>query len=49
MEHCGCGGSWEGTMDREECVKRLRVLERVSGVYGLRMLAKVSREVLDGI
>lgn len=49
MEHCACGGGWEGTVKREGCLRRLRVLERVSEVYGFRMLGVVVEEVLGGI
>lgn len=46
MEHCGCGGEWDGTVERERVEKRLSVLERVSGLYEFRMLAIVVGEVL---
>ncbi|KAL8990467.1 MAG: hypothetical protein Q9169_008114 [Polycauliona sp. 2 TL-2023] len=49
MEHCGCGGGWEGTVNKGGVMRRLRVLERVSGVYGLRMLGVVVEEVLGGV
>ncbi|KAL9639324.1 MAG: hypothetical protein Q9204_001158 [Flavoplaca sp. TL-2023a] len=49
MEHCGCGGAWEGTVKREGVVRRLRVMERVARVYGFRMLGVVVGEVLGGI
>ncbi|KAL8655406.1 MAG: hypothetical protein Q9210_000904 [Variospora velana] len=49
MEHCGCGGEWDGTVDKARVEKELRMLERVSGTYGLRMLATVVGEVLREI
>ncbi|KAL8972815.1 MAG: hypothetical protein Q9183_000342 [Haloplaca sp. 2 TL-2023] len=49
MEHCGCGGEWEGTIDKEQVVRRLRVLERVSQEYGMKMLASVVQEVMEGV
>ena len=49
MDHCGCGGEWTGTVDRNAIVKDLRVLERVAGGYGLRMLGGVVSDVLAGI
>lgn len=49
VEHCGCGGAWVGTVDREGNLKDLRVLERVATSYGLRMLGGVVAEALAGI
>lgn len=49
MEHCGCGGEWDGTVDKARVEKELRVLRRVSGTYGLRMLATVVGEVMREI
>ena len=49
MEHCGCGGIWVGTVDREAVLKNLKVLERVAESYGLRMLGGVVDEVLTSI
>ncbi|MCJ1356233.1 MAG: DNA polymerase epsilon catalytic subunit [Icmadophila ericetorum] len=49
MEHCGCGGQWGGTVDREKVVQRLKVLERVGEGYGLRMLGVAVKEVLGGV
>ena len=44
-EHCGCGGVWEGVLvskgGKEGVRERMRVLERVAGMYGLRMLEGV--------
>lgn len=40
-DHCSCGGEWTGTMDRGEIKTRLRVMERASSAYGLRMLSSV--------
>ena len=49
MEHCGCSGEWVCTVDREDVVRRLRVLESVSGFYGLKMLGGVVGDVLGRI
>ena len=49
MEHCGCGGAWVGTVDREGNMKDLRILERVAASYGLRMLGGVVADVVAGI
>ena len=49
MEHCGCSGVWVGTVNREKVVEGLRVMERVAGVYGLRMLGEVVEDVLGGL
>jgi len=49
MEHCACSGEWQGTIKKEEIVKRVRVYERVAGSYGLRMLGVVVEEVLSGL
>ena len=49
MEHCGCSGVWVGVIDREKVVKDLRVMERVSGFYGLSMLGEVVGGVLSGL
>ena len=49
MEHCGCSGVWVGTMEKSKVLERLRVMERVAGVYGLRMLGMVVRSVLEGV
>ena len=46
MEHCGCSGVWVGTVDREDVVRKLRVLERVSKIYKLKMLEGVVGDVL---
>ena len=46
MEHCGCSGVWVGTVNREDVVGKLRVLERVSKAYKLRMLEGVMEDVL---
>ncbi|KAI1614959.1 DNA polymerase epsilon catalytic subunit A [Exophiala viscosa] len=40
-DHCACGGEWTGTADRGEIRSKLRVMERVSSAYGLRMLSGV--------
>lgn len=40
-DHCTCGGEWAGTIDRSEISSRLKVMERVSSAYGLRMLQGV--------
>ena len=49
MEHCGCSGAWVASVDREKVVREMRVLERVAGSYGLRMLGQVVGEVLGGL
>lgn len=49
MEHCGCSGVWVGTVDRETMVRELRVMGRVAGGYGLRMLGEVVDGVLRGL
>ncbi|MCJ1477103.1 DNA polymerase epsilon catalytic subunit [Lambiella insularis] len=49
MEHCGCSGVWVGTVDREALVRELRVMARVAGGYGLRMLGEVVEGVLRGL
>jgi len=46
MEHCGCSGVWVGMVDREVVVKELRVLNRVAGFHGLKMLGGVIGDVL---
>lgn len=40
-DHCACGGEWSGTIDRGDIQSKLRVMERVSSAYGLRMLSSV--------
>ena len=49
MEHCACSGVWVGTMKREKVEEDLRVLGRVAGSHGLRMLGGVVEGVLAGI
>ena len=49
MEHCGCSGAWVGTVDREKVVRKIKVLERVAGSYGLKMLASVVGGILPGL
>ncbi|KAI4127234.1 MAG: hypothetical protein LQ338_003310 [Usnochroma carphineum] len=49
MEHCGCGGGWEGTVERGKVERELRVMERVAECHGMRMLGVVVGEVLGGI
>ncbi|MCJ1382392.1 DNA polymerase epsilon catalytic subunit [Xylographa soralifera] len=49
MEHCGCGGMWVGTVDREKIVRELRVMERVAVGYGLKMLEGVVEGILRGV
>ncbi len=46
MEHCGCSGEWMGTVEREGVVRKLRVLDRVAGFHGLKMLGGVVGNVL---
>jgi DNA polymerase epsilon subunit 1 len=38
MEHCTCGGSWEGTVDRKVLRERIEITERVADAHQLRML-----------
>ena len=40
-EHCTCGGSWVGTVERRDVRGRVAVMERVAQGYGLRMLQSV--------
>ena len=49
MEHCGCGGVWMTTVDKEQLVRDLRVQEKVATFYQLRMLQAVVGEVLTGL
>lgn len=49
MEHCGCSGEWVATVDREDVVRKLKVLESVAGFHGLRMLGGVVGDVLARI
>ena len=48
MEHCGCSGSWVATVSLEAVMAELRVLNRVADFYGLKMLARVVTDVLQG-
>ncbi|KAL1959793.1 hypothetical protein VTO42DRAFT_938 [Malbranchea cinnamomea] len=47
MEHCSCGGSWAGTMDRRAVEKKLQVFKSVAEFYGLHMLMTVTNGVLE--
>ncbi|MCJ1404631.1 DNA polymerase epsilon catalytic subunit [Xylographa trunciseda] len=49
MEHCGCGGVWIGTVNREKMMMDLKVMERVAGGYGLKMLGSVLEGLLKGM
>lgn len=49
MEHCGCSGQWVATVDKEDIMSELKVLETVSGFYGLKMLGGVVGDVLSRI
>ena len=49
MEHCGCSGVWVGTVEKSKIVEKLRIMERVAGVYGLRMLGLVVRTMLEEV
>jgi len=40
-EHCTCGGQWYGTVDKSEIKSKLKIMERVSSAYGLKMLSGV--------
>ena len=47
LEHCWCSGTWVGTIDRKQVVAELKVLDSVSGWYGLSMLGNVVAGVLE--
>lgn len=49
MDHCGCSGTWVSTVSFEAVMAELRVLDRVAEFYGLKMLAKVVTDVLQGV
>lgn len=49
MEHCGCSGTWVATVSLEAVIGELKVLDRVAGFYGLKMLARVVADVLQGV
>lgn len=49
MEHCGCSGTWVATISLESIIKELKVLDCVAGFYGLKMLARVVADVLQGV
>lgn len=49
MEHCGCSGTWVATVSLEAVTAELRVLDRVAEFYGLKMLARVVADVLQGL
>lgn len=49
MEHCGCSGTWVATVSLEVVIGELKVLDRVAGFYGLKMLARVVADVLQGV
>jgi DNA polymerase epsilon subunit 1 len=44
-EHCTCGGTWEGTVQRSEIKKTLSVMGRVAQTYELKMLGRVVQGV----
>ncbi|KIW33109.1 uncharacterized protein PV07_04601 [Cladophialophora immunda] len=44
-DHCSCGGEWIATVDVRDIRGRLKVMERVAGMYGLRMVKAVVEEV----
>ena len=48
-EHCTCGGEWKGTANKASVQEKLGVMERVSGVHGLRMLDGVVRTVMASL
>lgn len=48
MEHCSCSGTWVATVSLETVTADLKVLDRVAGFYGLKMLARVVGDVLQG-
>lgn len=47
MEHCACAGEWMGTVKRDDVTARLKVLGKVAGFYGLRMLGVVVAGVME--
>ena len=49
MEHCGCSGQWMGTVDRDDVVRTLRILDRAAGFHGLKMLGGVVGDILGRI
>lgn len=49
MEHCGCSGTWVSTVSLEAVMSELRVLDRAAGFYGLKMLARVVADTLQGV
>ncbi|KAI4151633.1 MAG: hypothetical protein LQ340_003390 [Diploschistes diacapsis] len=49
MEHCPCSGIWVPTVKMAGVKERLGVLDAVSQVHGMRMLAGVVANVLEGI
>ena len=49
MEHCGCSGAWVATIAVELIMGDLKVLDRVAGFYGLKMLSRVVADVLRGV
>lgn len=49
MEHCPCSGSWIATMNRKDMQDRLKVLDGVGKVHGMRMLSQVTEEVMSAV
>ena len=49
MEHCSCSGQWVATVSREAMVDELKVMDRVAGFYGLKMLSSVVGDMLPRI
>lgn len=49
MEHCTCSGVWKAVVVRADVVKRLAVMKRVAGFYGLRMLGDVVEGLYSGL
>ncbi|SZF01166.1 unnamed protein product [Blumeria hordei] len=48
-EHCACSGSWSTTLNRDEIIRKLKVLSNVAKTYHLTMLGQVVGEILLGI
>ena len=49
MEHCPCSGIWTATVKRQDVKEKLKVLDGVARVHGMKMLGLVTAEVLGGI
>ncbi|KAL1987179.1 hypothetical protein VTN96DRAFT_4511 [Rasamsonia emersonii] len=49
MEHCSCSGTWVATMDRNEVMRKLRVMVSAAKFHGLKLLEGVAEGVLKRI